>query len=110
MGSDMAPKLPGTREGGRGKGEGEASGRNAEQLSGFTHRGNERVDVVHVVVDVERCARCRRHAEPPHQRLRAVMPGADADAVAVEDRGEVVGMDVAVREWHDAGTMVLGAV
>ena len=46
MGSDMAPKLPGTREGGRGKGEGKASGWNAEQLSGFAHRGNERVDVV----------------------------------------------------------------
>ena len=46
-------------------------------------------------------ASCRRrswrgwspHAEPVHQHLGAVVAGADRDAVAVEDLGDVMGVD-----------------
>ena len=37
-----------------------------------------------------------------HQRLRAVVAGADGDALAVEQRGQVVGVDLAQREGDHA--------
>src|ERR1041385_9159556 len=82
----------------------------AEQLARLPQRRDERVDVVDVVIDVKRRARGRRNAKAPHQRLRAVVPGADADAVAIQNRGEIVRMDVAVREWNDPRAVVAGAV
>src|ERR1051325_10832836 len=82
----------------------------AKQLARLPQRRDEGIDVVDVVIDVERRARGRRNAKAPHQRLRAVMPGADADAVAIQNRGEIVRMDVAVREWNNSRAMVARAV
>src|SRR5437879_4761931 len=39
-----------------------------------------------------------------------MMTRANADAVAIEDRRQIVGMNVAVREWNDAGPMVAWSV
>src|SRR5204862_3080053 len=69
-------------------------------------RSYETLDVINVIIDVEGCAGRRGDAEPPHQRLGAMMARADADAVPVENRGQVVRMDVAVGEGHDAGPVV----
>ncbi len=40
------------------------------------------------------------------ERLRAVVPGADGDRLAVEERGHVMGMDARQVEGHDAGPVV----
>ena len=56
--------------------------------------------VVARVVHGERGTRRRRYAELAHQRLRAVMPGADADAPASEDLADVVRMRAVERERH----------
>ena len=58
------------------------------------------LDVLARVVHGERRARRRRYAEPAHQRLRAVMPGAHADAPAPEDLPDVVRMGAVQRERH----------
>src|SRR6201988_2947587 len=82
----------------------------SEQFPRLPERAYERVDVVHVIIDVEGSASRRRHAQPPHQRLRAVMTRANTDAVAVENRREIVRMHVAVREWNHSGAMLARAV
>src|SRR5687767_8166413 len=83
----------------------------AEQLFGGHDAGYERVDVGLVVVHVEGRARGGWHVEPPHQRLRAVVAGADADAGAVENCREIVRMHVAEREAdHAAALLSCGAV
>src|SRR4029079_2607732 len=68
-------------------------GSEREELLGAPERFYEGVDVVLVVVDVERGPGRRRDAEHPHQRLRAVVPGPDADAVLVEHLRDVVRVD-----------------
>src|SRR5438105_545923 len=96
----------------RGKGEG-GSGvlrGNAEELARFPYGSDESVDVVDVIIDVEGRARGRGNTQAPHQRLGAVVTGADTDAVAVQDRRKVVRMNVAVGERHDAGTMVARSI
>jgi MFS family permease len=64
--------------------------------------GAEPVDQpVHVVAGVvhgERSARRSGHAQPAHQRLRAVMPGADTDAATSEDLPDVVRVRAVERE------------
>src|SRR4051794_38475190 len=50
------------------------------------------------VVHGERCARRRGDAEPAHQRLRAVVTGADAHAGAPEDLADVVRVRAVKRE------------
>ncbi len=60
---------------------------------------DERVDARSRVVCAAKLARVvARHAEPAHQRLRAVVAGADADLVAAEDLGDVVRVDAVERE------------
>jgi len=56
------------------------------------------VNVLARVVHRERSTRRRRHAELAHQRLRAVMPGADAQAPPTEDLPDVVRMRTVQRE------------
>ena len=46
----------------------------------------------------DRRTRGGRHSESPHQRLRAVVPGPDAHAVAREDLGHVVRVHAIDRE------------
>ena len=54
------------------------------------------------VVHRERRARRGRDAEAIHDRLRAVMAGANRDAFAIDDRADVVRMDAVHHERHDA--------
>jgi MFS family permease len=63
------------------------------------------VDVLARVVHGERRTRRRRYAELAHQRLRAVMPGADADAAAAEDLPDVVRMRPVQRERDQRATV-----
>jgi MFS family permease len=60
------------------------------------------------VVHGERGTRRRRDAELAHQRLRAVMAGADTDALAPEDFADVVGMGTVERERHERTTVRRG--
>ena len=53
------------------------------------------------VVERERGSRGGRHAEPLHQRLGAMVTRADADAVAVQDRADVVRMHAVEHEGED---------
>ena len=52
----------------------------------------ERVDLLRQGIQGERGACGARDAEPSHQRLRAMMPGAHGDALAVQQGGDVMGM------------------
>ena len=61
-----------------------------EQAAHGLQRGRQRVDVVVVVVQRQRGPRRRRHAEPIHQRLAAMVAGADGHALAIENRPHVV--------------------
>ena len=63
---------------------------------------DQAVDVVAGGVDGERRARRRGHAEAAHQRLRAVVAGAHAHALAPEDLGHVVRVHALERERDDA--------
>lgn len=60
--------------------------------------GDQPVHVLDGVVHRERRPRRRRYAELAHQRLRAVMPGADADPVATEDLRDVMRVGARQRE------------
>src|SRR2546425_8928097 len=105
-GSDMPPQTTGVGKWRKGWG----LGRYSEQLAGLAYGRDEGVDIVHVIIDVERGTRGRGDAEPAHQRLGAVVAGPNTDAVAVQDRRQVVRMNVAVRERHDAGTVVARSI
>src|SRR3989441_2864341 len=105
-GSDMPPQTMGVGKWRKGWG----LGRYSEQLAGLAYGRDEGVDVVHVIIDVERGTRGRGDAEPAHQRLGAVVAGPNTDAVAVQDRRQVVRMNVPVRERHDAGTVVARSI
>jgi MFS family permease len=74
------------------------------QLQDATDRVQSIDQPVHVrerVVHRERRPRRRRYAELAHQRLRAVMAGADADAIATEDLTDVVRMGALEREGDE---------
>src|SRR6188472_3048932 len=64
------------------------------------------VDVVEVVVNREAGTRRGRQVVPLHERLRAVMAGADSDPMPVQDLGEVVRMNAVHDEADDAGVLV----
>ena len=61
------------------------------------------VDLLGDRVEVEARARRRGDAEPRHQRLRAVVAGADGDAFPVEDLRDVVRVDPGDVERDDPG-------
>jgi MFS family permease len=63
------------------------------------------VEVLARVVHGERRTRRRRYAELAHQRLRAVMPGADADAAPAEDLPDVVRVRAVQRERDQRATV-----
>ena len=67
----------------------------------------EVVDFLALVVEGQRHARGAGHAHALHGGLRAVVAGADGDAVAVEDGAEVVRVD-AVEHEGDGGGALLG--
>ena len=69
---------------------------------GAVERIGQRVDVVAVVVQVEAGPRRGGDAEHPHQRLGAVVAGADAHVALVEHLADVVGVEVAEGEAEHA--------
>ena len=77
-----------------------AAGRSVERE--HAAHGAEAVDqsreVIGCVVDRERRPRRRGHAQPAHQRLRAMVSRAHADPVPREDLPDVVGMRAIERE------------
>ena len=62
----------------------------------------ERVELLAGVEAGERGAGGGRDAEALHHRLRAVVPGAHGDALAVEDRADVVRVDALEHEGEHA--------
>src|SRR5713226_3310620 len=78
--------------------------RHPEQLAGFAQALHQQVDLVLGVVQVEAGAGRSGHAQLAHQRMAAVVAGADADALAIQDLGQVVGVHVAVTEGDSAAT------
>src|SRR3546814_5031776 len=71
-----------------------------EDVLHFFERFGEHVDLPTGVVEAHRRPRRGRHAEPLHQRLRAVVADADGDALAVDDGADVVRMDAVRSEEH----------
>src|SRR4051794_15173268 len=67
---------------------------------------DEAVDLLARVVDCEARSGGRRHSEPVHQDLSAVVAGANADRVPVEDLRDVVAVDVLELEGDDPGSIV----
>src|SRR3546814_5534475 len=62
--------------------------------------------IVVVAIESKAGARGRRHAQMRHQRLRAMMPGADRDPALVQNRADVVRMHPRHREADDPGAVV----
>jgi MFS family permease len=63
------------------------------------------LDVVQRVVHRERCAGRGRDSQLSHQRLRAVVPGADAHAGPAEDLADVVRVGPLERERHQRAAL-----
>src|SRR5918993_3118651 len=74
----------------------------AEDFDHFPHRGGEAVNLLLRVVEGEGGAGRGRHFEVLHDGLRAVVAGADGDALAVEDGAHVVRMHLFDDEGEDA--------
>src|SRR5690606_25189591 len=81
-----------------------------ENLAARVQAGNQQVDVSFGGVDAEAGAGgAVQQAQRLQQRHGAMMTAADADALGVENGGDVVRMDAFDRERHGAGTIrVLG--
>src|SRR4051794_4993689 len=77
-----------------------------EDSPDVVERLHQPVDLLARVVDGEARPGGRRHPEPIHQDLRAVVAGANADRVAVEDLGDVVAVNALELEGDDAGAVV----
>src|SRR5205814_5481799 len=69
-------------------------------------RLDEPVDLLARVVDGQARSRRRGNAQAVHQDLRAVVAGADADRMPVEDLGDVVAVYALELERDDPGTVV----
>ena len=74
----------------------------AEKLFRFAERLDEHIHFVARVVEIKAGAGRRVDAEFLVQRHRAMVAGADGDAVLVEKRGEIVRVNVAEGERHQA--------
>ena len=79
----------------------ECSGFSAEKGVGFADGVDEGIDIGLVVVHRKRRPRSGANPEAAHQRFGAVVAGAHADPDLVEHLGQVVGVDVLVREADD---------
>src|SRR5689334_21886240 len=66
---------------------------------------HQRVDVLAPVVERQGGARGGGAAQAPHQRLAAMVAGADGDALAVEHRAHVVRMQLAELERQHGGLL-----
>src|SRR5438128_2790573 len=75
----------------------------SERLLDLVQALDEAVDLLGDRVEVEARPVRGGDAEPGHQRLTAVVPGADRDALPVEDLGDVVRMDALDVERDDPG-------
>jgi len=67
--------------------------------------GHEPLHVIRGVVHGKRRPGGGRHTEAPHQRLRAVVPGADAHAAPAEDLPDVVRMRPVEREGDEGAAL-----
>src|SRR5204863_8091640 len=76
-----------------------------EDLLGLSHAFSEALDVRDQVVDVEARAGRRGQAELGVERHRAVVPRSDRDPFVVQDRRDVMGVDVVDREGDDAAAL-----
>ena len=68
----------------------------------------QRVDVVGVVVQVQRRPGGGRHPEVAHERLGAVVAGADRDPVLVENGADVVGVNAIHHEGQNRRLVSVG--
>src|ERR687897_3911999 len=75
-----------------------------EDVRRAVERIGEGVDVVAFVVEIPACPRRRRDVEDPHERFRAVVPGADTHVALVEDLRDVVRVQIAELEAEHAAT------
>src|ERR1039458_9671595 len=75
-----------------------------EDFAPSDERIHEHVDVAGIVVHADARPRGRAHPEAAHQRLRAVVAGADANARAARQLGYVVGVHALDREGRKAPT------
>ena len=74
----------------------------AKEPRDLSYSLRQNVDLLPAVVDVETGAAGRHTAQPSHERLRAVMPGSDRYAIAVEDGAHVMRMQITQVESDDA--------
>src|SRR5438477_12144299 len=61
-------------------------------MHGVAKDFNHSIDFLCRVVEVKARASCPRHAESPHQRLVAMVPATQRQAVLVRESGEIVRM------------------
>src|SRR6187455_3066295 len=80
----------------------------AEDGLGGANRIGQALDVIEVAVDREAGASRGRQVVALHERLSAVMAGADGNPVAIEDLGEIVRVDAIDDKADDAGVFVGG--
>src|SRR5919198_1006512 len=80
----------------------------AEDTACFVDAVDQPVDLLGHRVEVEARAVRGRHAEPRHQRLAAVVTGADRDALGIEHLRDVVWMNALDVKGHDSGAAVGG--
>src|SRR5437773_7079774 len=73
-----------------------------EDVQHFLEARREAVHFLGRVIYVEGCAGGRRDVQPLHQRLRAVVAGPDRDPLHVQDRRDIVRVDVAEGERDHA--------
>src|SRR4029078_6746441 len=79
----------------------------SEYLLRLGERTRQAVDLVPGVIEPERGPACRRHALAREQRHHAMGAGANRDAGAVDDGGDIVRMRALHLERHDR-PLVLG--
>src|SRR5690606_4541988 len=67
---------------------------------------HQRGDVVRIAVEPEARPRRGRYAQVLHQRLRAMVPGADRDVLFVQYGAQIVGVNPVERETDDPGGVI----
>src|SRR5205823_11796340 len=80
----------------------------SERVLDLVETADQPLHVLRQRVEVEARARRRRNTETGHQRLCAVVAGADGNALPVEDLRDVVRVHVLELEADDARSAVCG--